>query len=78
MFYKVAVLTVALGSLTACTQRYETPPVEVETPDGPVTCQLYAPWLVLWDEPVTYPEAMDKAEAVSVCRQEGMFRKFGE
>ena len=77
MYSKIALLAVAVGSLTACSQQYETPPVEVATPDGPVTCQLYTPDLVLWDKPLSYPEALDEAEAVSICREEGMRRKSG-
>ncbi len=49
----------------------------MSTPQGPVTCQFYLPTVVLWDTPLSYPAAMTKEEAVSVCRTEGMARKQG-
>ncbi|CAM3214581.1 hypothetical protein PANO111632_08430 [Paracoccus nototheniae] len=77
MFYKVGFVIAALGGLTACTQKYESAPVEITTPDGPVTCQLYRPDMVIWDRPLSYPEGMETSEAASVCRKEGMSRKPG-
>lgn len=78
MICKVALVLAALGTLTACApQQYESEPVAVSTPQGPVTCQFYLPTIVLWDTPLSYPAAMTKEEAVSVCRTEGMARKQG-
>ncbi|MCK8462600.1 hypothetical protein MUY35_01890 [Aliiroseovarius sp. S1339] len=46
---------------------YESTPVEVNTPKGKVTCQLYTPDRVQWDEAISKPESMTKREADRIC-----------
>ncbi len=46
---------------------YESTPVEVNTPKGKVTCQLYSPERVQWDEAIAKPDAMSQREADAVC-----------
>jgi uncharacterized lipoprotein YehR (DUF1307 family) len=62
-----------VAMLAGCADRasMETPPVQVATAKGPVTCQLYRRDIVMWDESVLRPDAMDKAEADGICRAEG-------
>ncbi|WP_424986669.1 hypothetical protein [Microbulbifer sp. S227A] len=56
---------------------YETPPVQVKTPQGIVTCQLYTPERVLWDRAIDRPNSMSVQEGDAVCRAEGERRKNG-
>ena len=50
---------------------YATTPVQVETDQGVVTCQLYREDLVLWDEAISKPSSMTIAEADAICQNEG-------
>ncbi|WP_171181208.1 hypothetical protein [Ruegeria sp. HKCCD8929] len=54
---------------------FESEPVEVDTPKGVVTCQLYLPEEVAWDEAVLAPPGMSIPEADEICRIEGHRRK---
>ncbi|WP_254055649.1 hypothetical protein [Ruegeria sp. EL01] len=54
---------------------YETAPVDIETSKGVVTCQLYTPSVVVWDQAVLAPESMSIPEADSICKNEGLRRK---
>jgi hypothetical protein len=62
--------------LSGCTDpaNFETTPVDVETSRGTVTCQLYAPNVVTWDQAVLAPEGMSIPEADKVCQTEGLRR----
>lgn len=76
MIRKPAFVLVAAASLAACTPRsFETPPVMVETPQGPVTCQLYTAGLTDWDRATDAPVGMSVAVADSYCKKEGLARK---
>lgn len=78
MFYKVGLVLIASATLAACSPRsFETEPVEVETPAGVVTCQLYTRALTDWDRSISRPDSMSVATADSYCRQEGQARQSG-
>lgn len=62
----------AAAVLTACSpQNMETPPVVVQTAQGPVTCQLYTHSEVYWDRSTDRPDSMSVKAADDVCRAEG-------
>ena len=65
----------ALG-LSACIspEAYESDPVEVDTPAGVVTCQLYTKDLVIWDRAIDRPENMTVEIADAICVNEGQRR----
>lgn len=50
---------------------FETTSVQVRTPQGIVTCQLYTRERVLWDRAIHRPEAMTVTEADQACVAEG-------
>ena len=59
-------------SLGGCSKAsYETTPVTLSTTYGPVVCQLYTSDTVLWDEAISHPDTMQRAEADTLCRTEG-------
>lgn len=66
---------VVLGAavvLSGCVRSsYESTPVEVNTSKGKVTCQLYTPERVQWDEAIAKPEGMSKREADRICIGKG-------
>ena len=68
----VLLLVVAFG-LSGCIdpKNYESEPVEVSTPEGIVTCQLYTKERVLWDRAINRPETMSVEAADAYCLQEG-------
>ena len=59
--------------LGGCADRasMETPPVQVASAAGPVTCQLYRHDIVMWDEAIRWPEGTGKPQADAICRDEG-------
>lgn len=57
---------------------HETPPVEVETPRGTVTCQLYTREILHWDRAILAPTGMSIPEADRICRDEGLRRKTAD
>jgi hypothetical protein len=64
--------------LTGCIlspEAYETEPVEVETPQGVVTCQLYSEEIVSWDRSIDRPATMGVQEADAFCKSEGRRQK---
>ena len=76
MIPKAFSILVAVTALAACTPRsFETPPVMVETPQGPVTCQLYTSGLTDWDRATDAPVGMSVAVADSYCKKEELARK---
>lgn len=73
MTSKALLLLAAAACLTACApSQFETEPVEVETPAGTVTCQLYTRGMVDWDRAIARPESMSVAAADAICRQRGV------
>lgn len=52
-------------------EEYETPPVEVQSSQGVVTCQLYTPQTVIWDRAIDWPRTMSVKEADSLCKARG-------
>ena len=62
-----ALLLAACGS----PEVYESEPVQVDTPAGVVTCQLYTRNLVLWDRAIDRPETMSVSTADAICVNEG-------
>ena len=77
----IAVLTVAAATLSACVptpEELETTPVQVQTPKGVVTCQLYRHDRVSWDRAIDFPATkMSVPEADNYCKQEGL-RRLGK
>lgn len=51
--------------------QFATEPVEINTPGGVVTCQLYTPNRVIWDRSVARPDTMTVQQADNYCRGEG-------
>lgn len=77
---RLQILTTLFGIVfisSGCTDPayFETPPVEVETTRGSVTCQLYWPEETTWDQAVLAPPGMSIPEADQICRNEGLRRK---
>lgn len=61
--------------LTSCDRAsYETEPVMISTPLGPVTCQLYTIDYIMWDEALRYVSSMKKETADLYCKDEGQRR----
>ncbi|MTH99188.1 hypothetical protein [Roseibium sp. RKSG952] len=67
-----------LAALAGCIpspEDLETTPVQVQTPQGVVTCQLYRLDRVTWDRAIDYPATkMSVTQADNYCRQEGQRR----
>lgn len=55
------------GFLAGC----QSSPVQVESAQGPVKCQLYMKEVVWWDHAVSHSDSLSKAEADQICRDEG-------
>jgi hypothetical protein len=75
---KAVVMLPVLAALTACIpspEDLETTPVQVNTPQGVVTCQLYRHDRVTWDRAIDFPATkMSVKQADAYCRQEGQRR----
>lgn len=56
-------------------EEYETEPVQVETAQGVVTCQLYQKNLVVWDRAIDRPASMSVKDGDAICKAEGQRRK---
>lgn len=69
------VSAVLLAGCATDPRSFETTPVDVKTPQGVVTCQLYTKERVLWDRAIDRPDNMTVREADDVCRAEGVRRK---
>ena len=77
-FRTTAIAALSSALLAGCAfdpRAYETAPVEVETADGIVTCQLYRRDLVTWDRSIDHPATMTVRAADEVCRAEGYRRQ---
>ena len=69
---------VVVGTLTACSldpKFYESPPVTIPSPLGPVVCQLYTKDIVEWDRAMSRPPQMSVAAADAICLAEGQRQK---
>jgi hypothetical protein len=66
--------SIAALLLTGCgpSRHFETPPVEVLTPEGPVLCQLYSKTFVDWDRAIQKPETMSHDKAKAICVNAGL------
>lgn len=71
---KIAVLSVAAaGLLAACSPKsFETAPVTIDTPQGPVVCQLYTKGMLDWDRSISRPNALSVEAADAICKNEGI------
>ena len=73
--HKMALLTALAGVavLAGCIDPadYESAPVQVQTAQGVVTCQLYTERQVTWDRAISAPSGMSIQEANSACIAEG-------
>lgn len=56
-------------------RQYETTPVQIPSPEGTVTCQLYTVDVVLWDRAIDWPRSLTAAEADALCQAEGQRQK---
>ncbi len=76
--FKLLALSPLAGVLlTGCIsspQAYETEPVDLKTPKGTVTCQLYTDEIVLWDRAIRWPRTITAEQADAVCKEEGRRR----
>ncbi|KIC44415.1 hypothetical protein RA28_15940 [Ruegeria sp. ANG-S4] len=79
---KAALIALPLAAVVAgcipTPESLETTPVQVQTPKGVVTCQLYSQSRVSWDRAIDFPATkMSVPEADGYCRQEGQRRLNG-
>lgn len=75
---KIAALSLPLIALMACApspEQFETPPVQVQSEKGLVTCQLYTKDTVVWDRAIDRPSTMSVIEGDNICKAEGERRK---
>lgn len=78
MIKKLIVPGIAAALLTACTPaQFESPPVTLDTPQGPVTCQLYTKSMLDWDRSTDRPDTMSVETADALCKQEGRREQSG-
>lgn len=69
-----AVLSSAIGACAPIDAGMETIPVDVESDQGKVTCQLYNHDIVMWDRAIAFPQGMTAEAAREVCLDEGLRR----
>ena len=74
---KPALMLVGAIALAGCTSPayFETEPVQVQTAQGVVTCQLYTKDVLDWDRSINRPATMSVEYADQVCKAEGAARK---
>ena len=75
--YKSILFTGAIAStvLSGCSinpVNYETTPVQIQTPQGTVVCQLYTKERVLWDRAIGVPAGMSVETGDTICKNEGI------
>lgn len=77
MFFKFNVPAIACLTISACVSPadYESDPVQVASPQGAVTCQLYTQNVTSWDRSINRPETMSVETADDICRNEGKRRQ---
>lgn len=73
MFKPVVVAALVLTGVAACSPaQLESEPVTLQSPQGPVVCQLYTKNMLDWDRSISRPEAMNLATADALCQAEGL------
>ncbi|MFV0386684.1 hypothetical protein [Paracoccus sp. (in: a-proteobacteria)] len=78
MMEKVALLSVFTVIIAGCTPKdFWSPPVTLDTPKGPVVCELYTKEIVEWDRAILEPEGMSVEEADKLCVEEGKLEQHG-
>jgi len=77
MHLKFAALGLSCLAISACSSPadFETAPVQVATPQGTVTCQLYTQSITAWDRSINRPNTMTTKAADAICRKEGLRRQ---
>ncbi len=77
MYVKISAAIACAAALSGCvpSQSYESAPVQVQTSQGVVTCQLYTKDIVLWDRALSHPTEISAQAADQVCTDEGKRRK---
>ena len=76
----LTILAVSGIMLSACAPNpvdFETPPVVLQTSEGPVTCQLYRTNMVVWDRAIDRPDTMSVETGDNLCKQAGVDRRDG-
>ena len=71
---KITAITTLAFALSACSldpKSHETAPVQVQTPKGIVTCQLYTEKTTIWDRATAVPAGMSIKEGDAICKAEG-------
>ncbi len=78
MYVKIGALIACAATLSGCvpSSSYESTPVQVQSAQGVVTCQLYTKEVVLWDRATRKPAEMTEQAADQVCKAEGQRRKL--
>lgn len=72
MIKHFTIAAVLLSGVAACSpQRFESEPVTLDTPQGPVVCQLYTKSMLDWDRSVSRPATMSVEAADRLCEDEG-------
>lgn len=68
----IALSMAIAAALAGCSiKQFESAPVTVQTPKGPVVCQLYTRNMVEWDRAISRPDSMGVQEADAICVAEG-------
>ena len=70
----LATLAAAALTLAGCVsspEQYESTPVQIQTDQGVVVCQLYTKERVLWDRSIMRPSGMSVEAADEICRDAG-------
>lgn len=73
MYLKIAFAVAAFGAVSACVtpEQFESEPVIVNSPQGPITCQLYTKNDLSWDRSIDHPGTLSVKAADTYCRNEG-------
>jgi hypothetical protein len=74
----LTILAVSGIMLSACAPNpvdFESPPVVLQTSEGPVTCQLYRADMVVWDRAIDRPDTMSVETGDNLCKQAGVERR---
>ena len=74
----LTILAVSGIMLSACAPNpadFQTPPVVLQTSEGPVTCQLYRTDMVVWDRAIDRPDTMSVETGDNLCKQAGVERR---
>lgn len=77
--FTLVMAVAATAVMAGCVSKtaFESNPVQIKTPKGMVTCQLYTRDRIQWDESIAVPAGMTKEEGDSYCVQEGHRQYLG-